>query len=73
MATIHKVPRKNGHAWLAVVNLRGIKPFAKTFRLKANASTRGSVDSQTNITGKALRISHLNHGRCDIARLLDKC
>jgi len=37
MATIRKVPRKNGHAWLAVINLRGIKPFSKTFRLKANA------------------------------------
>jgi len=37
MATITKVARKNGDAYKAVIRLRGIKPFSKTFRRKTDA------------------------------------
>lgn len=34
MATIIKVSRKSGDAYKAVIRLRGVKPFSKTFSLK---------------------------------------
>ena len=37
MATITKVCRKTGDAYKAVIRLRGIKPFSKTFRRKTDA------------------------------------
>lgn len=37
MATIVKVARKTGDAYKAVIRLRGIKPFSKTFRRKTDA------------------------------------
>jgi integrase len=37
MATITKVARKTGDAYKAVIRLRGIKPFSKTFRRKTDA------------------------------------
>jgi hypothetical protein len=39
MATIVKVCRKSGDAYKAVIRLRGVKPFSKTFRLKKHAKT----------------------------------
>lgn len=37
MATITKVVRKTGHAYKAVIRLRGTKPFSKTFKLRKDA------------------------------------
>jgi hypothetical protein len=37
MATITKVCRKSGNAYKAVIRLRGIKPFSKTFKLRKDA------------------------------------
>jgi len=37
MATITKVCRKSGDAYKAVIRLRGVKPFSKTFRLRKHA------------------------------------
>ena len=37
MATITKVCRKSGNAYKAVIRLRGIKPFFKTFKLRKDA------------------------------------
>jgi hypothetical protein len=37
MATIFKVCRKSHDACKAVIRLRGIKPFSKTFKLKKDA------------------------------------
>jgi hypothetical protein len=38
MATIVKVCRKSGNAsYKAVIRLRGVKPFSKTFKLKKDA------------------------------------
>ena len=37
MATITKVCRKKGDAYKAVIRLRGIKPFSKTFKRKTDA------------------------------------
>ena len=37
MATITKVCRKSNDAYKAVIRLRGIKPFSKTFKLKRDA------------------------------------
>lgn len=34
MATIVKVCRKSGDAYKAVIRLRGVKPFSKTFKLR---------------------------------------
>jgi hypothetical protein len=39
MTTIVKVCRKSGDAYKAVIRLRGVKPFSKTFRLKKHAKT----------------------------------
>jgi hypothetical protein len=37
MATITKVCRKSGDAYKAMIRLRGVKPFSKTFKLKKDA------------------------------------
>ena len=37
MATLIKVCRKSGNAYKAVIRLRGIKPFSKTFKLRKDA------------------------------------
>jgi len=37
MATITKVCRKSGNAYKALIRLRGVKPFSKTFKLKKDA------------------------------------
>ena len=37
MATITKVARKTGDAYKAVIRLRGIKPFSRTFKRKTDA------------------------------------
>ncbi len=37
MAAITKVCRKSGYAYKAVIRLRGIKPFSKTFKLRKDA------------------------------------
>ena len=37
MATITKVTRNSGHAYKAVIRLKNIQPFSKTFKLKADA------------------------------------
>ena len=34
MATISKVSRKSGDAYKALIRLRGVNPFSKTFKLK---------------------------------------
>lgn len=39
MATITKVRRKSGTAYKAVIRLRGVKPFSKTFKLRKDAKT----------------------------------
>jgi len=37
MATLTKVARQSGSAYKALIRLRGIKPFSKTFKRKADA------------------------------------
>ena len=37
MATITKVCRKSGDAYKAMIRLRGVRPFSKTFKLKKDA------------------------------------
>jgi integrase len=37
MATISKVSRKSGDAYKAMIRLRGVNPFSKTFKLKKDA------------------------------------
>jgi len=37
MATITTVSRKSGNAYKAVIRLRGVKPFSKTFKLRKDA------------------------------------
>ena len=37
MATIQKVKRKHGHAYVAIINKKGIKSFSKTFKKLSNA------------------------------------
>ena len=37
MATITRVSRKEGHAYLVRSDLKGIPPFSKTFKLRKHA------------------------------------
>jgi integrase len=39
MATIQKVKRKQGHAYVAIINKQGVKSFSKTFKKLSNAKT----------------------------------
>jgi len=49
MATIQKVNRKKGFAFVAIINRKGVKPFSKTFKKSRDArvwADRIESDSQ---------------------------
>jgi hypothetical protein len=60
MATISKVCRKSDDAYKAVIRLRGIKPFSKTFKLKKDAKVwalrmERNIDEARAYGNRALR------------------
>ena len=60
MATITKVCRKTGDAYKALIRLRGVNPFSKTFKLKKDAKVwalrmERNIDEARAYGNRALR------------------
>ena len=60
MATITKVCRKSGDAYKAMIRLRGVSPFSKTFKLKKDSGVWANrmerdIDETRAYVNRALR------------------